>query len=488
MNAKSTVLYLLLLAALSDASSAQTITRGPSIWENTSSSFLVAYKTSASIVGEVEWGMTQALGNTTTGPSTSTHAIRLTGLLPDCFYWYRIRLNATTVSGLYRARTSAAGGSDLSFFVFGDCGTGSSAQMRVRDIANTWRWDLGFLTGDIIYPDGQASGFDPYFFTPYADTLRKTPIYPTIGNHDAHTSSGQPYLDAFYLPTNGTAAERYYSFNFGDAHFIGLDSTTVSSTTQRNWLQNDLIAARAAGARWIFVAFHHAAYSCSTNHGSDMTVRNQWCPLFEQYEVDVVFQGHDHCYERTTVRRDFHPNNRGVVYFVVGTGGAGLYGQSPQSFTAYATSRNGLLKVDVRGDWLRTVFIDGSSATLGQFLDPYVISRGPVTPALRATSPDPLIGQAPFTGAFDAPSGWYYALCASMTSGYTTAPGLGIIHLGSIDSILMEGVMGAAQTAPFALPIPNVPALVGAHIYFQGVAVDLASTVHLTDLLNTRVR
>jgi hypothetical protein len=98
------------------------------------------------------------------------------------------------------------------------------------------------------------------FFTPYGATLRSTPFFPVIGNHDYHTSSGQPYLDAFYLPTANSGFERWYSFDHGKVHFIGLDSNSTSGT-QTAWLRSDLAAARANSAKWIFVTLHHPGYS-----------------------------------------------------------------------------------------------------------------------------------------------------------------------------------------------------------------------------------
>ena len=116
---------------------AQTLTRGPSVWEHSASSFLVAFKTSAAATGQIEWGPTEALGNTTSGPSTTNHAIRITGLLPEHFYWYRVRLNSVAATPVYRTRTFASTGSDVSFFVFGDSGVGNANQLRVASLSGT---------------------------------------------------------------------------------------------------------------------------------------------------------------------------------------------------------------------------------------------------------------------------------------------------------------------------------------------------------------
>src|SRR2546430_16290480 len=49
---------------------------------------------------------------------------------------------------------------------------------------------------------------------------------------------------------------------------------------------------------WIVVGFHHCAYCTNTLHGSDAGVR-RWGPLFDRYGVDLLINGHKHCYERT---------------------------------------------------------------------------------------------------------------------------------------------------------------------------------------------
>ena len=42
-----------------------------------------------------------------------------------------------------------------------------------------------------------------------------------------------------------------------------------------------------------------ACSSSATGNGSDLGIRQQWLPLFDRYEVDLVLNGHDHYYERS---------------------------------------------------------------------------------------------------------------------------------------------------------------------------------------------
>jgi len=66
-------------------------------------------------------------------------------------------------------------------------------------------------------------------------------------------------------------------------------------------------------------------------------VQDALVPLFEQYGVDMVFNGHDHHYERTCPIRAGQCSSAqegGVVYYVTGGGGAPLYKTGARAATA----------------------------------------------------------------------------------------------------------------------------------------------------------
>lgn len=183
-------------------------------------------------------------------------------------------------------------------------------------------------TGDVIYPDGNAAGYDSAFFPQYGAFLGSHPIFGAVGNHDLQQPNAQPYVSVFAPAANNPQKNPlYYSFVWGNAKFISIDSTGLfqSNGPWGNWLQSELANNTS---RWLVVFMHAPLYSCDTTHGDDTTLQMLWQPMFEQYKVDLVVAGHAHIYERTGKIKRFSndPNYAGWFEIVTGGGGASLYG------------------------------------------------------------------------------------------------------------------------------------------------------------------
>ncbi len=318
-----------------------TLTRGPYLQSVTGTSAVIVWRTAQPGTSRIEYGVGNYAHSIDLPEATTEHVVTLTDLITGTEVLYRVSTDGVELaSGAFR--TAAGTDRPFSFAVIGDSGIGSTAQYSVAARIVALDPQLVLHTGDVVYPDGQADGYDPFFFQPYETLARRAPIYPTLGNHDYHTLSGQPYLDAFYLPHNNPAAtERYYSFDWGNAHFTALDFNTGPDAEQLTWLQNDLAA---TDKPWKFVFYHQAIYS-SGPHGHESWVeakRALLAPIFEQNAVDIVFNGHDHDYERTQ-------SINGVLYVVSGGGGASLYEVDPQPFSAYAESTHHTVLVNITG-------------------------------------------------------------------------------------------------------------------------------------------
>src|SRR6185436_11897430 len=124
-------------------------------------------------------------------------------------------------------------------------------------------------------------------------------------------------------------------------HFVSLDTETAFLDTARRQVQVDWLQADLASTtqEWKVVYFHRPPYSTGFEHGSDLTIRAVFAPIFEQNGVQLVLSGHDHDYERTQpMKTSTDPSATPVTYIVSGGGGAPTYTVNPASFTAFARS------------------------------------------------------------------------------------------------------------------------------------------------------
>ena len=173
----------------------------------------------------------------------------------------------------------------------------------------------------------------------------------------------------------------YYSFNYGTAHIVVLntnltDNATGLSEAQIEWLKSDLKA--NADAQWKFVLMHKSLYSAGSHSydGDIAAMRRQLVPLFYEYGVDVVFGGHDHTYTvtqlldgegnptGTTLGKDgvLSASEDGVLYVTLGTVGTKFYNYMENPDIAGAFDRENSIsstltlptfaKITVNGDTL----------------------------------------------------------------------------------------------------------------------------------------
>lgn len=357
------------------APTVQGLARGPFLAEPTLTSVVIAWSTELPGIGSVAWS--QGGGPTTvvaeTVPATA-HALRIDGLAADTLYEYTVAVDGTPLHPGATFRTLRdASSPDLRFAVFGDSGTGAAAQAAVAAQVAAFDPELVLIAGDVVYPAGERSRFDPCYFRPYADLIDHLPFFPALGNHDVKTANGERYLEAFHLPhDNPDQSERYYTVTTADALFIVLDSNQgfTAGGAQATWLASVL----PTSATWKFAVFHHPPFS-SGEHGSDLQIRADLEPLFMANGVDVVFNGHDHAYERSfplvdgaPVQTDQEPDYTtpaGPIWIVTGGGGKELYARkSDNDFTARFVSTYHFVAVELSGPQLTLSAIDSTGATI----------------------------------------------------------------------------------------------------------------------------
>jgi hypothetical protein len=223
--------------------------------------------------------------------------------------------------------------------------------------------------GDLESDGFTLSGMDAWkdAVNGYADNGMFDRTFPVRGNHDSTDTPGwQSYYDLRSRATSLGAAnfgelqeDVTYSFDFGNAHFIGVDvwgGAGDLSPEKVNWIDSDLAAAELRGLVHAFVYFHVPIY-CLDGHCS---CTERVCPL-DPIEMDLIkvfnehpivsatFFGHEHTYAYVHIDETRIPEvTRPFEQFITGSAGAGPKDCIPER-TDYCMPSDGFVTVDVVG-------------------------------------------------------------------------------------------------------------------------------------------
>ncbi len=252
------------------------------------------------------------------------------------------------------------------FGVLGDFGTGDPPQYELADqmvkLHQRFKYELVVLVGDNLYGSERPQDFVNKFERPYKPLLDAgVKFYASLGNHDARE---QRYYKLFNME-----GKLYYTFSpKSNIRFFVLEST-YPVPEQIQWVESEL---KASSSDWKIAYFHHPLYSSGDRHGSDLRLREVLEPLFVKYNVSVVLTGHDHFYERVKTER-------GIAYFVVGSGGQLRKGNIDRGsgITARGFDTDlAFMAAEIAGNDMSFNVI----SRLGQTVDSGVVKRRTITP------------------------------------------------------------------------------------------------------------
>ena len=172
---------------------------------------------------------------------------------------------------------------------------------RTLDIAVEQNPGLDFVisAGDQVNKTGQAKE-EEYAGYLAPDALASLPVATTIGNHD---SLNPDYMYHFYNPNQTgygeTEAGGDYYYSYGSGLFIVLNTNNYNVAEHEQAIQEAV--ASDPDATFRIVTIHQDIYGSGLDHSDTdgMILRTQLTPIFDEYDIDVVLQGHDHTYSRT---------------------------------------------------------------------------------------------------------------------------------------------------------------------------------------------
>jgi hypothetical protein len=296
--------------------------------------------------------------------------VQLDHLFPGVTYFYGVghdgfdpgdpRISAP-ISKFTTAPARGRLAAPFTFTAFGD--QGSSYNAVANDAVILGQDPAYHLhAGDIAYADSDGEGlitdtFDvrlwDSWFTQIETIASDVPWMVALGNHDMEAwLSPDGYggdVTRFQFPGGGPSiSPGSYSFVYGNVATIALDANDVSNEipanrgftngAQQTWLAAELKSLRSQReVDFIVVFFHHCAYCTCAVHASEGGVRSEWTALFDQFDVDLVINGHNHIYERTDPIRagaktitapigaTVHPVTDGTTYMTAGAAGRSLY-------------------------------------------------------------------------------------------------------------------------------------------------------------------
>jgi hypothetical protein len=313
------------------------------------------------------------------------------------------------------ARKKPTDATPFTFTAFGDW-QGWEKNLGVYAQADKLQPDFCLFLGDMVNDGSGEKGLanwqklercGGWFF-------RKYPCWAALGNHEI--GSGEPRNGpARYAAYWAQPINKYFSFTYANAKFIGTPMQWPSNASGLKALEAELAAAEG---KHIFL-FGHMPYYTVGQMGTRAESIAPSLKLFAKYKVTAVFGGHEHIYYRT--RRD------GVNYVVAGTGGGGIhtlshteeaapgdvyYGQEPNKglFKFHHPDRKEDAKTKEAAYFLTAVTVEGPKVTLrlldaaeGKEWDRAVLA-GEAKADLPATLPAPkrpAVTQ-PATGRFTA--------------------------------------------------------------------------------------
>lgn len=176
-------------------------------------------------------------------------------------------------------------------------------QIQSRDKKATGDEALNYTGNEIEYAG---------FLSP--SILKSLPIATSLGNHDAISGNYSYHFNNPNASSLGsTAGGGDYSFRYGDALFIMLNTNNTNVAEHKKFLENEIN--NNQDAKWRIVTLHQDIYGSAehSNEPSIAKLRYELVPIFEDNDIDVVLTGHDHAYSRSEILKGGKLNTETII-------------------------------------------------------------------------------------------------------------------------------------------------------------------------------
>ncbi len=320
------------------------ITKGPYLNIPKQSSIVIMWESDHSEQALLKYGKTKKVKHILkTAPMDSSnnlflYQMKISDLDNGHKYFYQV-IMSDTVSELSYFKTAPAKDTAIKLVAVGDSRTGHEVHRKISETINELSPDLIISMGDLVGDGGNFEEWGPHYFQPAADIINHIPLVSTLGDHDTNIDNGKNFN--YYFRYNKTHEQVWFSYDYGPAHFVSLDYRAEYDSSMITWFEQDM---QQTDANWKFVYLHRPSYNLGghrTNWGAGV-----YPDLYRKYQVDIVFTGHSHLYERFyPMRPSKEKNSWPVTYITTGGAGAGLYEAIDHEFTAFTKSINHFITI-----------------------------------------------------------------------------------------------------------------------------------------------
>lgn len=354
---------------------------GPWLLDPQPGSITVAWTTPRPAVGVVEYGQGGKLDKRAAEAApTHDHRVTLAGLPAGEKIDYRIEGEPTAQGTFTSAPAPDADPFQrpYSVLVYGDNRTNGGDHALLVRAAEPENPDLALHTGDMVVDAKQQKQWSVWFDVE-RDLLARTPLVPTVGNHEI-TDSGVTYSRHFKLPGRPT----FRQVDYGNLHVLVLDSFELAagaephhgavSDAQRAWAEAAVKSIPKEHHLWVLV--HQGPFAhpikMRRGHGGSAAVKALLLAVNAIHPIGAVFAGHEHFYERGTIE--------GLHFFVLGGGGAPLEDPDPTVPGVHkALKALSFVTIDVCGCHA----VGRAKDIAGRVLDEFVLSDCPQACAVK---------------------------------------------------------------------------------------------------------
>ncbi len=285
---------------------------------------------------------------------------KLPGLKTGQTYYYRL---LRPVRGRWHTfHTWAKDQDTFSFVAMGDSRSNPKIFSKIIFETGNVHPDFIISMGDLVARGERYDEWHKYYFPVVQKIVSTIPLVSTLGDHETEGDNGE--LFRYFMCGDESVEKLWFSFDYGNAHFISLDYRHPQDTEMIRWFVHDITAAKK---KWNFVYMHRPVYNLG-GHRSEWG-KGIWPDLFYKYGVDIVFSGHSHLYERFyPVRPEGDADGSAVTYVTTGGAGAELY-ESVKNIAVVAMSRsvNHFVDVKVDKDTLKMTTLDMDGHVLDRF-------------------------------------------------------------------------------------------------------------------------